>query len=486
MANLIEKLTADVEGEPASFLNDIITHLWPNIQVAGSQMIKDIVEPMFKTMLPGPLATLHFTKIEFGVTPIVLSNVKVMKTPYDGIKLDLNVDWNGQCDIELDGDMIPKVGVKQVILNGRLSVLLCPLTNIIPLIGAAQIAFINPPNLKLNFTGAADVADFSLIDGAVRKVLLSVINSILVLPNRIMVKLDNTADYFKTYHQPPGLIRITVEKAWGFAEAEQSKTKKLFSKLTRASPDCYAEVELGAEPAWRTSTKNNSTRPAWGETHDFVVTDFDQCIKVTVSDHDVNSDDEVGCVVTTVRKILLAGGKMELGMLQKGEESEGKVALSCEFFQFTPGNGGSFSASSHSGEGLMSGLISVLIAGAFGIKGARETLKPSIVVTYGDKHRFQTAVKTDAPGTDINNPTFDQQFRIPVTRDMTSGSLRIVCMDKETEVGAVEVPFTNLEKASDMTLTENFDVGNGATVRASICLRGLQPASAQEMTLSHR
>jgi len=72
-------------------------------------MIKDIVEPMFKTMLPGPLASLHFTKIELGEAPIVLSNVKVTKSASDGIKLDLNVDWDGQCDIQLDGNMIPHV-----------------------------------------------------------------------------------------------------------------------------------------------------------------------------------------------------------------------------------------------------------------------------------------------------------------------------------------------------------------------------------------
>jgi hypothetical protein len=76
-------------------------------------MVKDIVEPMFKTMLPGPLASLHFTKIELGPTPLVLSNVKVTKTPHDGIKLDLNVDWDGQCDIQLDADMIPKIVSKR-------------------------------------------------------------------------------------------------------------------------------------------------------------------------------------------------------------------------------------------------------------------------------------------------------------------------------------------------------------------------------------
>ncbi|KAF7897630.1 hypothetical protein EAF00_005858 [Botryotinia globosa] len=478
MSALIEKLTTEGGGESAGFLNDIVAQLWPNIEVAGSKMVKEIVEPMFKTMLPGPLATLHFTKIELGSTPIKFSDVKVTKTAHDGIKLDLNVDWDGQCDIELDGNMMPKVGVKEVILNGRLSILLCPLTNIIPLIGATQISFINPPDLKLNFTGAANIADLSLIDDAVRKVLIGIINSVVVLPNRIFVKLDANNDYFKTYHQPLGIVRITAEKAWGFAEESQSKTKKLFSKLTRASPDCYAEIEVGAEEAWRTATKNNTTTPVWGETHDFVVSDFNQRIKVVVSDHDLNSDDEVGVAATTIKEILLAGGKQELEMLHKGSESDSKVALSCEFFQFTAEDSSSFSASSHSGDGLMCGILNVLVAGAFGIKGQRETLKPSVVVTWGNKHRFQTAIQTDAPGTDINNPTFDQNFRIPVTSaDITAGNLRIVCMNEQTEIGAVEIPFEDLQKAPDMTLQDNFNVGDGVRVRASISLRGVQTAS---------
>ena len=52
------------------FLNDIVKQLWPNINAAGSKMVKEIVEPMFKTMLPGPLATLHFTKIDLGPVPL--------------------------------------------------------------------------------------------------------------------------------------------------------------------------------------------------------------------------------------------------------------------------------------------------------------------------------------------------------------------------------------------------------------------------------
>jgi len=70
-------------------------------------MTKEIADPMFKSMLPGPLASLHFTKVDFGAVPMRLSNVLATKTETNGIKLDLNVDWQGQCDIELDGNMIP-------------------------------------------------------------------------------------------------------------------------------------------------------------------------------------------------------------------------------------------------------------------------------------------------------------------------------------------------------------------------------------------
>jgi len=72
-------------------------------------MTKEIAEPMFKTMLPGPLSSLHFSKVDLGPVPLRFSNVTVQKTEHSGIKLDLDLDWDGKCDIELDGDMIPKI-----------------------------------------------------------------------------------------------------------------------------------------------------------------------------------------------------------------------------------------------------------------------------------------------------------------------------------------------------------------------------------------
>jgi len=485
-ATMIEKMTAMGSGEQAVFLNEIVEQLWPNINVAGSQMIKEIAEPMFKTMLPGPLKSLHFTKIDLGSVPLKLNGVLVSKTTTEGIKLDMNVDWDGECDIKLDADMMPELGVKHVKLRGRLSILLGPLTNVIPLIGAAQIAFINPPLLELDFTGAANVADFSAIDGAVRGVILSIINSMFTLPNRFLLTLDAKNDYFKTYLPPLGVIRITVEKAWDFAEEAKGKAKKLFAKLTRAAPDVFVKVDVGAEPTWQTQTKDNTTNPNWGETHDFVVSDFHQCIKVHLFDKDVNSDDEIGMSITTVEEVLRNGGRQELDLELKGEASGGKVSIACEYFKLDAAGGNSFSSSSHKGDGRMSGVAAVLISSAFGIKGQREQLKPSVKVTMGQKHSFRTAIKEDAVGTDINNPTFDQNFRIPLSTDSGSESFRIALLNGEQEVGAVEVPFSDVQNAPEMTLANKFDVGGGTTVRASICMKGLSSASAQEINLPRR
>jgi hypothetical protein len=77
--------------------------------VAVARTIKGIAEPMFATMLPSPLNSLRFLKIDLGQVPIHVENIDVHKADSEGIKLDLDLLWDGVCDIELDGNMVPKL-----------------------------------------------------------------------------------------------------------------------------------------------------------------------------------------------------------------------------------------------------------------------------------------------------------------------------------------------------------------------------------------
>jgi Ca2+-dependent lipid-binding protein len=401
MASLINKLSSG-GPESAGFLNEIIAQLWPNIAVAGARMAKEIVEPMFAQMLPGPLASLRFVKLDLGTVPMRVSAVEVHKIDDRGIKLDLDIEWDGQCDIELDGKMIPKVGVEHVKLRGRMAVLLAPLTNIIPLIGAAQVAFINPPTLSLDFTDAANIADCALLSNAIRKVIISIISSMAVLPNRFLVRLDAATDFFKAYQPHIGVLRLTVDKATGVGGPKKSGVKRFFDKIAKDIPDCYCKVNIGAEDVWRTTTKNNTHEPAWNETHDFLVMDDDQAIAVDVQDDDLVGDDDIGIASTTVRDILLAGGSKELALTHNGEATPTKVTLHAKFYELVA-DPASLSPRDAPADGLLVGLATVLVAGAFNLTGQRDALNPSVRITWGDKV-FQTPAKTYSPGVDIFTP----------------------------------------------------------------------------------
>ncbi|CAI6337287.1 unnamed protein product [Periconia digitata] len=477
MASLADKLTASGGAESAGFLNDIVEQLWPNINVAGCRMVKEIVEPILASTLPGPLSSLRFVKLDLGHVPFRLSAVDVHKTSTGGIKLDMDVTWESHSDIELDGKMVPKMGIERVHLNGRLSVLLGPLTDIIPLIGAAQVAFINPPKLQLDFTDAANIADLGIVSGTVRKTILGIIGGMAVLPNRFLVKLDASSDYFKTYQPHLGVLRLTVGKATGVAGPKKSSVKRLLNKIVKDIPDCYCQVNVGAEEEWRTKTIKNDHDPDWNETHDFLIADFDQAITLDVNDDDVGADDDIGMGSITVKALLLAGGSSEIPLTHKDEPTDARLTIHGKFFHFT-GEPNTLNAQQIEGEGQICGLATILVASALGLQGQRDELNPSVKISWGAKE-FRTAVKSYSPGTDIFNPSFDQAFRVPITGEMIENpaAFKVTLLNKEVETGTVEVGFTDVMNAPGLTLTDAFKVGSGATVRLSISLHGMELAN---------
>lgn len=478
MANLVDTLTASGGTEPAGFLNDIVEQLWPNINIAAGKIVKDVVDPILASTLPGPLSSIHFVKIDLGRIPLRFSHVDVHKTPTEGIKLDMDLDWQGVCDIELDGNNVPKIGIEKVQLKGRVSILLGPLLNVVPLIGAAQVAFINPPELSIDFTDAASIADSFLIKKVVRNTILGVIEGMAVLPNRFLVKLDATNDYFKTYHPHHGIVRLTIGKATGITAPKKTGASRLLQKIVKDVPDCYVKVKVGAEAEWRTKTLKNDHDPEWNETHDFLVADYEQAIFLDIQDDDLAGDDDIGLASTTVKDVLLNGGRKELSLTHKGEVTESKLNVQAQFYNFVA-DAQLLTSPSAEGTGDQTlGLITILIASAGGLQGQREDLSPSVKITWGAQ-TFQTAVKTYTPGgADIFNPSFDQAFRIPLTAALLAnpGSFTISLLNKTETSGSVEVLFEDVLSAPGLVKEESFEVGGGAVVRASILAHGIQLA----------
>lgn len=298
-----------------------------------------------------------------------------------------------------------------------------------------------------------------------------------VLPNRFLVKLDGNVDYFKTYHPHHGIVRLTIEKATGItAPKKKSGVSRLIAKVVKDVPDCYVKVNVGAEEEWRTSVQKNDHDPVWNETHDFLVTDFEQAIAVDIQDDDLAGDDDIGLGNTTIKDILLNGGTHEMSLTHKGEVTDAKLTVHAKFFNFVS-EPNALSAQNSSGPADICGLATILVASASGLSGQRDELNPSVKITWGDK-TFQTAAKTYTPGTDIFSPSFDQAFQIPLTADMIAnpGNFKIALMNKTDEAGSVEVSFQDVLGAPDMATEGSFEVGSGASVRARILVRGIQMA----------
>lgn len=302
-----------------------------------------------------------------------------------------------------------------------------------------------------------------------------------VLPNRFLVKLDANNDYFKTYQHHHGVLRLTVEKATGITAPKKSGASRLLAKLVKDVPDCYVKVNIGAEEEWRTSVQKNDHNPEWNETHDFLVTDYEQAIALDIQDDDLAGDDDIGLGYTTIKEILMNSGSQELNLTHKGEHTDAKLTIHAKFYHFVA-DAYFLSAENSEGQGKnqICGLVTILVASALGLSGQRDELNPSVKVTWGDKS-FQTAAKTYSPGSDIFNPSFDQAFRIPLTPEMVAnpaalGSFNISLMNKTDTSGSIDVSFQDVLDAPGMVKEDNFDVGSGASVRASISVHGIELA----------
>lgn len=483
-------------AEHVGFLSAVMRELWPYIDKAAAAMVKEMMEPMFADMLPGPLKTLKFTKLDLGTVPVELDNVLVHKRSNDDklVQFDLDIVWNGDCDIQMQTNFGLTFGVKSVKLSGRMTFLLCPLTNVLPVVSAIQYAFINPPDLELDFTGLAQVADFAVVDKTIRKMIQDVMANMVVLPNRMLYKMDLTSNCLQTYQPPVGVVRVTVVGGRDF-----NVQRGLVSDDV---PDVYLQVAVGAGETWRTSTEWNSTQPQWNEVKDFVLSEYDQAIKIHAWDEDkmpLDPDDELGEVEITVGDLLVAGGTAEVELLdcKTGAGTGAFLKLACDIVALRKDNLASFeSGSRHSDPNHLVGALSILIPKAFGIP-KREEAATFVKVVFGKKEFF-SAVIVDYPGIDGLNPPYDAAFMIPLTADMVGSAhspnakIDVHLYQKDVILGSTSVTLASVASSPDQTLNEKRFIGDGGiSLELQLMMYGVDVSvfdlpSARQLTVDEK
>jgi hypothetical protein len=466
-----------------SFLSDIMKQLWDYINVVGADSMRASIEPYFQD-LPGLLKTLRFTKIDLGKVPMRVDNILVQDrntTRNTGgmVQIDMDMIWDSDCDIQLHADYIGSFGVRGMKFSGRMSMWLQPFTNELPIVSAIQYAFVNPPHLEFDFTGLAQVADFTVLDKAVRSSIAASMLS-FVLPNKRLYKMQAQNQFLDTYLPPLGVARMTAIGGRGFAVEQQ------WLGLREGDiPDVYLNVTLGTSEVWKTKTIHDCVSPEWNkdESRDFVFYDRAQMITVHAYDEDLaplDPDDDLGLATVRVDELLLAGRTMELELLdtKKHQPTGAFVTMNCEICAWTT----DLTTLEEKGDKRkVLGLLVVIISRGFNIPVEREKAASFVKVTYADKEFISKQIM-DCPSVDALNPSYDSAFELPITSDMpTKGDKAVVSIHllngvvKPTLLGSTTIDFSSLEAANDHTITERREIGNqGGSVEYRVSLCGVQ------------
>jgi len=155
--------------------------------------------------------------------------------------------------------------------DGMLSLLFNPIVPTLPIIGGLKLFFLNPPAVKLEFVGLAQLVNFPMLQKVVDGAIQEAIAASLVLPNVLsinwMPEKATTGDpaVAMSSQFPTGVLRIAVLDAQGFIVNQR----------------LCCVMKFGAA-RYRTDKCKKPSPPTWEEIHDFLIYDSQQLLSLEV------------------------------------------------------------------------------------------------------------------------------------------------------------------------------------------------------------
>lgn len=447
--------------ESLDWCNDITRICWPHIGKIVQEQLAPTIEPLINLYLPKPFSRFKFVSADLGKDPLKVDRVTVHRRFHNSIALDLDVSFVGAPNMSMRcAPLYAPFGVKELRWSGRLAILLRPLITTIPLVGAVQAAMITHPEMDMDFTGIAELADFGPIEKIVRKVLKDVIASMLVLPNRFLYKLSDSVDFFDVYYPPLGVLIATIEKGQGF-----TKEKKM--GMIKQTPDLYCKATFGLEEM-KTDVRMNNLTPKWGSSKSFVLSDMEQPFELKCYDKDtVTRDDLVGSFTMTAKELL----ELESGWLALREDIDERIAKHGQIFMkaqlFV------FQNSTLPVRGQC--MVSVLIDRATNLPESTKSVACKARIGNHAVRETPEIIKPDEPipGVDPVNPIWSFSFDV-LCDEVSQADVVLEVVENRRVLGRVTINAHELEGSSGHTNEGPFHIGNRAQLRAKIMLRGLE------------
>ncbi|CAF5102918.1 unnamed protein product, partial [Rotaria sp. Silwood1] len=271
--------------ERAEWINRIIKQAWPYAnQYLDQAVFRDVLVPLVRGT-SSTLADFSFQKLDLGEIPPRIGGVKVYTDNVrDQIMMDIEVVYAGDAIIKakLKGIVC---GIKDIQFVGDIRIILSPLINTIPLVGAATFFFLKKPSFDFKLTDAGTLVDIRGLHDLLLVQINDIIASMMVLPNRQVLPFvkDIPIGYLR-WSNPQGVVRAFILRAQDLINAD-----------IVGKSDPFVKVKVPGSIEYRTKTIDNTLNPEWNEIFEFVVEQYESdSIEFEVYDEDHVKDDFIG------------------------------------------------------------------------------------------------------------------------------------------------------------------------------------------------
>uniref|UniRef100_A0A8C5F4W6 Extended synaptotagmin-like protein 1a n=1 Tax=Gadus morhua TaxID=8049 RepID=A0A8C5F4W6_GADMO len=462
--------------EKVEWLNKVqLFQAWPFVGQYLEKMLLETVAPAIRASSVH-LQTLSFTKVNLGDKALKVVGVKA-HTEHDKrqVLLDLYVSYAGDVEINVEiKKYFCKAGVKGIQLHGKLRVILEPLIGDVPLVGAITMFFIRKPKLDINWTGLTNLLDIPGLNAMSDTMIMDVIASHLVLPNRLTIPL--VADLHVAQLRSPlprGVVRIHL------LEAEDLTTKDTVIKgFIDGKSDPYAVLRVGTQ-TFTSRHVDSNLNPQWREMYEVIVHEVPgQELEVELFDKDPDQDDFLGRVKVDLDIVKKARVVDEWFSLK--DVPSGSVHLRLEWLSLLPSAARlsevierNYNLTSKTSDPPSAAILAVYLDQAHALPLKKGNKDPSPMVQIS----IQDTTKESRTCYGTSDPVWEDAFTffIPDPRKQDI-DIQVKDDDRALSLGSLTIPLARLLESPGLVLDQWFSLensGSASRIYIKTILRGV-------------
>ncbi|KAG8375811.1 hypothetical protein BUALT_Bualt10G0139200 [Buddleja alternifolia] len=326
------------QRQKLKWLNQHMQKIWPYVDEAASEIIRNNVEPILEEYRPAILASLKFSKLTLGTVAPQFTGIATLDSEPNEVVMEVELQWDGDPNIILDiktkvGVSLP-VQVKNIGFTGVFRLIFKPLVDEFPCFGAVCFSLREKKNLDFTFkVVGGDISSIPGISDALEDTIRDAIEDSVTWPVRKIIPIL-PGDYSYLEVKPVGTLEVKL------IEAKELTNMDLIGKS-----DPFAKICIRPLPDKTRKSKviDNEINPIWNEHFEFEVEDVStQHLTIKIYDDEgIQAAEFIGCAQYALRE--LEPGKVKDVWLklvkdlhiQRDKKNRGQVHLELLYCPFS-------------------------------------------------------------------------------------------------------------------------------------------------------